>query len=130
VQVSIRIHNSWYNDYFQLVALLALIAGGASEAIRATIGPTKVNLETFLRRNLAIFDLPVDAAESVDLVKNAKLSVIITSSRPTSSPINPSDLLRPAQGGTGANSGGDASRPAPIVHQGKVFNFIADRNNN
>ena len=51
-----------------------------SESIRHTVGASKPELEEFLKRNSGIFCVAED--ETVDLVKNAKLSVIITGSRP------------------------------------------------
>ena len=52
----------------------------APEGVRNTIGWTKLELLEFLKKNAAVFTLSED--DVVDLVKNAKLNVIITGSRP------------------------------------------------
>lgn len=54
--------------------------GTATDAVRTTIGWTKAEQEDFLRKNNSIFIVSED--ESVSLVKNAKLNVIITGSKP------------------------------------------------
>lgn len=52
----------------------------ASEGVRNTIGWTKMELEEFLKKNANVFAVSED--ELVTVIKNAKLNVIITGSRP------------------------------------------------
>ena len=51
-----------------------------TDAVRTTIGWTKAEQENFLRKNNSIFVVSED--ETISLVKNAKLNVIITGSKP------------------------------------------------
>ena len=53
----------------------------AAEGVRNTIGWTKMELEEFLTKNAAVFNVSED--EVVTVNKNAKLNVIITGSRPS-----------------------------------------------
>lgn len=54
--------------------------GQASEGVRNTIGWTRPEIEKFVRTNSTVFAVDDDL---VSLVKNAKLNVIITGSRPS-----------------------------------------------
>lgn len=54
--------------------------GNTTDAVRTTIGWTKAEQEDFLRKNNSIFIVSED--ETISLVKNAKLNVIITGSKP------------------------------------------------
>ncbi len=51
----------------------------AAEGVRNTIGWTKTELEDFLKKNANVFSV---SGDEVTLVKNAKLNVVITGSRP------------------------------------------------
>ena len=59
--------------------------GTTSEAVRTTIGWTRAEQEDFLRKHSSIF--VVSEEGRVSLVKNAKLNVIITGSKPTSTAV-------------------------------------------
>lgn len=52
----------------------------APEGVRNTIGWTKMELEEFLKKNANVFHVSED--EVVSVIKNAKMNVIITGSRP------------------------------------------------
>lgn len=54
----------------------------ASEGVRNTIGWTMSEVQSFLKKNAYVFTVSKD--EFVDVVKNAKLNVVITGSRPLS----------------------------------------------
>ena len=55
-----------------------------SEGVRNTIGWTKPEIEKFVRSHATVFSLDDDL---VSVVKNAKLNVIITGSRPSGGPV-------------------------------------------
>ena len=78
----------------------------APEGVRNTIGWTKMELEEFLKRNANVFHISED--ETVSVIKNAKLNVIITGSRPQSS-----TSIRTLQG-----------RKGKIFHVAKLWGII------
>lgn len=78
----------------------------APEGVRNTIGWTKMELEDFLKRNANVFYVSED--ETVSVIKNAKLNVIITGSRPQSSA-----SIRTLQG-----------RKGKIFHVAKLWGII------
>jgi len=78
----------------------------APEGVRNTIGWTKMELEEFLKRNANVFHISED--ETVSVIKNAKLNVIITGSRPQSS-----QSIRTLQG-----------RKGKIFHVAKLWGII------
>lgn len=61
----------------------------APESLRNTVGTSKLELEKFLRDHTNIF--VVDEDETVSVIKNARLNVIITGSRPQ--PVNPKPTM-------------------------------------
>lgn len=65
------------------LSVLFTQATPSTESVRATLGTSAAELGAFLRRHPGIFEVD---GESVALVKNAKLSVIITGSRPAPPP--------------------------------------------
>ena len=54
----------------------------ASEGVRQTIGWTKVDVESFVKKNTNVFTMSDD--DVIGVLKNAKLNVVITGSRPIS----------------------------------------------
>jgi len=65
------------------LSVLFTQATPSTESVRTTLGTSAVELGAFLRKHPGIFEVD---DESVALVKNAKLSVIITGSRPAPPP--------------------------------------------
>lgn len=90
----------------KLQTLLSCL-GQASDNIRGTAGTSQNELEDFLKRNSGIFTI-IDE-DTVDLIKNAKLSVIITGSKP------PATL----GGGRTSNTG-----KGKIFHVAKLWGII------
>jgi exonuclease 3'-5' domain-containing protein 1 len=86
----------------------------STESVRATLGTSAAELGAFLRRHPGIFEID---GESVALVKNAKLSVIITGSRPAPPPPPP-----PAAPPT--FSGRTLTGKGKIFHVAKLWGII------
>lgn len=89
---------------------LSTQATPATESVRTTLGTTPAELGSFVRRHPGIFEVE---GESVALVKNAKLSVIITGSRPAPPP--------PA---TPTLSGRTLTGKGKIFHVAKLWGII------
>jgi len=103
------------------LSTLLMFVNQSADGIRSTIGSSVMSLEAFLSKSSAIFSLTpgtTDEPVNVDLVKNAKLSVIITGSRP-----NPSVEFRAAGTVLGNSTSGqsDAVRGPVNEGKGKIF---------
>ncbi|KAK2187788.1 hypothetical protein NP493_154g03001 [Ridgeia piscesae] len=81
----------------------------ASEGVRNTIGWSKAEVLAFLKKNSNVFTVSND--EFVDVVKNAKLNVVITGSRPQSQ-----------HGGTGIRT--LTARSGCVYHVAKLWGII------
>jgi len=93
------------------VTALSTQAVPATESVKTTLGSTACEFSTFVRKHPGIFELD---GESVSLVKNAKLSVIITGSRPAAPPPAPSTT----------SSGRSLTGKGKIFHVAKLWGII------
>ena len=93
------------------VTALSTQAVPATESVKTTLGSTAGEFSTFVRKHPGIFELD---GEVVSLVKNAKLSVIITGSRPAPPPPAPS----------AASSGRTLTGKGKIFHVAKLWGII------
>jgi hypothetical protein len=94
------------------LASLSAQAMPATESVRTTLGNTPSELGAFVRRHPGIFEVD---SESVGLVKNAKLSVIITGSRPAPPPPPPT---------APSYSGRTLTGKGKIFHVAKLWGII------
>ena len=93
------------------VTALSTQAVPATESVKVTLGSTPFEFATFVQKHPGIFELE---GEVVSLVKNAKLSVIITGSRPAAPPPAPS----------AAASGRSLTGKGKIFHVAKLWGII------
>ena len=93
------------------VTALSTQAVPATESVKTTLGSTPTEFSAFVRKHSGIFEVD---GELVSLVKNAKLSVIITGSRPAPPPPPP-----PA-----AASGRSLTGKGKIFHVAKLWGII------
>jgi len=93
------------------VAALSTQAVPATESVKTTLGSSPSEFSTFVRKHPGIFELNGDV---VSLVKNAKLSVIITGSRPAVPPPAPSP----------APAGRTLTGKGKIFHVAKLWGII------
>jgi len=93
------------------ITTLSTQAVPATESVKTTLGSTPGEFSTFVRKHPGIFELD---GEVVSLVKNAKLSVIITGSRPAVPPPAPST----------ASSGRSLTGKGKIFHVAKLWGII------
>lgn len=98
------------------LSVLFTQATPSTDSVRSTLGSTAVDLGMFLRRHPGIFEVD-DDTNNIGLVKNAKLSVIITGSRPAPPP-PPQNMTTQQQTlpNTTSNSGGRT-----LTGKGKIF---------
>lgn len=99
------------------LSTLSAQATPATESVRATLGNAPAELGAFVRRHPGIFEVD---GESVALVKNAKLSVIITGSRPAPPP--PTNTGGPQM--SFAGSGRTLTGKGKIFHVAKLWGII------
>ena len=93
------------------ITALSAQAVPATESVKTTLGSTPSEFSAFVRKHPGIFELD---GELVSLVKNAKLSVIITGSRPAPPP--PPPLALP--------SGRSLTGKGKIFHVAKLWGII------
>jgi len=93
------------------ITALSAQAVPATESVKTTLGSTPSEFSAFVRKHSGIFEVD---GEVVSLVKNAKLSVIITGSRPAPPPPPP-----PA-----APSGRSLTEKGKIFHVAKLWGII------
>jgi len=84
----------------------------ATDSVRTTLGSTAGEFSAFVRKHPGIFEVD---SEVVSLVKNAKLSVIITGSRPAPPPPPPP---------TAASTGRSLTGKGKIFHVAKLWGII------
>ena len=104
----------------RIQALLGCVIGDA--LIRNTAGCTKVDMEEFLKRFPGIFIISQSTPEdaNVELVKNAKLSVVITSNKPMAIAVpqmSSSSHQQPSRNATNSGKG-------KIFHVAKLWGII------
>jgi len=92
------------------VTVLSTQAVPATDSVKSTLGSSATEFSAFVRKHPGIFEVD---GEVVSLVKNAKLSVIITGSRPAPPPPAPP-----------ATSGRSLTGKGKIFHVAKLWGII------